>query len=72
MSLSPLDIDDCDLDHCLYGDCVDGVDSYTCDCDSGFTGVNCETGETIFRLNRLFNLSLSKLFAFVFLTASWI
>ena len=53
MSLSPLDIDDCDPDPCVYGNCADGVDSHTCDCDSGFTGVNCETGEIIFILHRL-------------------
>ena len=62
MSISPLDIDDCASDPCVNGDCTDGVDSYTCDCDSGFTGVNCETGEIIFFLHGLFNLSLSKYF----------
>ena len=26
-------IDDCDLDACRTGDCVDKVNGYTCDCD---------------------------------------
>ena len=27
------------------GSCVDGVASFTCHCEAGFTGKNCETGE---------------------------
>ena len=76
MSISPLDIDDCDPDPCPNGDCEDGVDSYTCDCDLGFTGVNCETSEIVFLLHRLFNLGLYKLTikqcSYIFLGMIWI
>ena len=67
MSISPIDIDDCDSYPCVNGDCVDGLNSYTCDCYSGYTGVTCETGEIIFCLHRLLNLSLSKLFDNLFI-----
>ena len=36
------DIDDCDPDPCVNGDCTDGVNTYTCDCDDGYTGTNCD------------------------------
>ena len=41
------EIDDCaGNDNCLNGGtCVDGVESYTCDCVPPFTGVHCEIGE---------------------------
>lgn len=40
-----IDIDRCASDPCLYGGvCHDKVNSYTCVCPSGFTGVNCENG----------------------------
>ena len=39
------DTDDCALNPCQNGgSCVDGVDSFTCFCDAGFEGVNCQTG----------------------------
>ena len=34
-------IDDCDPNPCVNGACQDGVNSFTCTCDAGFTGVNC-------------------------------
>ena len=38
-------IDDCEPNSCEHGGtCTDGVDSYTCECADGYTGVNCETG----------------------------
>ena len=42
------DIDDCEPNPCEHGGtCTDGVNSYTCECVDGYTGVNCETGMTI-------------------------
>ena len=36
------DIDDCDPDPCVNGDCTDGVNTYTCDCNDGYTGTDCD------------------------------
>lgn len=39
------DIDSCLSNPCVNnGVCVDGVHLYTCNCQPGFTGYNCETG----------------------------
>ena len=39
------DIDECGSSPCLnVGLCTDYVNSFTCDCAAGYTGVNCETG----------------------------
>ena len=37
------DIDDCDGVDCNDGTCVDGINDWYCECDSGFTGDVCET-----------------------------
>ena len=37
-------IDDCASSQCQNGGtCVDGINSYTCNCDAGYAGDNCET-----------------------------
>ena len=38
------DINDCESDPCTHGSCLDGVRSYTCVCDAGYTGANCNKG----------------------------
>ena len=40
------DYDDCSSKPCMNGaTCHDSVDSYTCQCQSGYRGGNCETGK---------------------------
>ena len=40
------DVNECSPDPCKNGaKCVDLVGSYRCDCKSGYTGGNCETGQ---------------------------
>ena len=39
------DIDDCSPDLCLHGTCTDGVASYTCSCENGWEGVDCNQSE---------------------------
>ena len=40
-----VDKDDCDPNPCQNGGiCLDGVDSHTCNCISGYEGDNCEIG----------------------------
>ncbi len=40
------DINDCSPMPCQNSaTCHDGVNSYTCSCATGWTGVNCESGE---------------------------
>ena len=43
------EIDECEPNPCEHGGtCTDGVNSYTCECADGYTGVICETGMTIY------------------------
>ena len=41
------DVDECSSGPCQNGGtCADGVNSYTCSCVAGYTGMNCETGQS--------------------------
>lgn len=46
------DINDCVNHTCQNGaPCVDGIDSYSCNCTAGFTGAYCETGKEVKQRN---------------------
>jgi len=48
ISFNFIDIDDCASNLCQNGgSCRDGINGYTCDCEDGYIGENCETGELI-------------------------
>ncbi|XP_078697540.1 uncharacterized protein LOC144925427 [Branchiostoma floridae x Branchiostoma belcheri] len=36
------DMDDCASSPCVHGTCTDGVANYTCSCENGWTGDNCD------------------------------
>lgn len=38
-----MDVNECDPDPCHYGSCKDGVATFTCLCQPGYTGHHCET-----------------------------
>ena len=40
-----VDIDECFSNPCSNGQCVNGVNGYTCSCDAGWTGTNCDEGK---------------------------
>ena len=41
----PVDLDECVNHNCTNGaSCIDGINSYSCNCSAGFTGSKCETG----------------------------
>ena len=35
-------IDECAGDPCLHGTCIDGIADYSCQCDAGYLGRNCD------------------------------
>ena len=39
------DIDECVSSPCANGQCQDEINQYTCMCDPGWTGENCDMGE---------------------------
>ena len=50
-SLCEFNIDDCTGVDCSgHGQCVDGVNSFSCSCDLGFTGAMCNRGISILNI----------------------
>lgn len=49
------DIDECLSLPCTHGTCHNSIGSYSCTCDSGWTGFNCDTG--IYRTLRVSKMS---------------
>ena len=47
------DIDECSSILCANGQCINGVNQYTCSCDAGWTGTNCDEGK--WRINTSVN-----------------
>ena len=44
------DVDDCALSPCQNGGiCTDGVNQFTCQCEPGFSGINCEISKYVNR-----------------------
>ena len=35
-------INECESSPCAHGQCTDHVDSYICDCNPGYQGINCD------------------------------
>ena len=41
-----LDINECESRPCMNnGTCIDGLNNYNCQCEAGYTGLNCEIGK---------------------------
>ena len=47
MFVFPTDIDECTSNPCINGECSNAVNQYSCSCDDGYNGENCENGKTI-------------------------
>ena len=44
-----VDVNECEGIHpCVYGNCTNTVGDYSCSCDSGWTGKNCDEGKQDF------------------------
>jgi hypothetical protein len=39
------EIDECAFKTCVHGSCEDAPNGYTCTCEPGYTGLNCDEGE---------------------------
>ena len=64
--VNSVDIDECASSPCEHGICTDNVDGYTCTCDAGYTGTNCEIGIGL-SLHLLTILSISTHYRIVIL-----
>lgn len=59
-----VDIDDCVSNPCKNGgECIDGINSYTCKCGKQFSGNDCSISKSYF---------LDLLFAIIIIYYSWI
>ena len=45
------DINECLLQPCLNGNCTDLVNDFTCTCDDGYDGKNCDNGKATSNCN---------------------
>ena len=45
--MSSVEIDECSSGPCINGNCTDLFNSYSCLCDPGSDGVDCELGECV-------------------------
>ena len=49
-----VDLDDCVNHNCSNGaSCIDGINSYSCNCSAGFTGLNCQTSKERVNINTM-------------------
>lgn len=47
--LADSDVNECASNPCLHGStCIDHANSFTCNCATGYTGTQCETGQCMF------------------------
>ena len=42
MFVNILDIDECKLNPCVFGNCTDLLNKFSCSCNYGFDGILCE------------------------------
>jgi hypothetical protein len=40
-----VDIDECLSSPCVHGTCKDNLNGYTCTCNHGYTGTDCDIGK---------------------------